>query len=119
LISALTYRKLIRYVDGRIQKLHAPGPNTSKDVKERFDTDLEAWEIGNEHARSILLSTLPETYQIKIIGLDSAMDGWDTIKSKFDNQSEMVQIDLLRQMNQTRCAEDADPRETIQTLQAL
>jgi hypothetical protein len=101
LISALTYRKLIQYVDGCIQKPHAPGPNASKDVKERFDTDLEVWETGNEHAWSILLSTLPETYQIKIIRLDSAMEGWDTIKSKFDNQSKMVQIDLLHQMNQT------------------
>jgi hypothetical protein len=31
----------------------------------------------------------------------------------------MVQIDILRQMNQTRCTEDADPRETIQILQTL
>jgi hypothetical protein len=31
----------------------------------------------------------------------------------------MVHIDLLWQMNQTQCAEDADPWETIQTLQAL
>jgi hypothetical protein len=67
------------------------------------------WEIGNENAQFSLLSTLPETYQIEIIGLHSAMPGWDTIKSKFDNQSEMVHIDLLWQMNQTQCAEDADP----------
>jgi hypothetical protein len=58
-------------------------------------------------------------YQIEVVGLESAKETWETICSKFDNQSEMVQIDLLQQMNQTRCAEDADPCDTIQILQTL
>jgi hypothetical protein len=86
---------------------------------EKYETTLKLWEIRNEHACSIILSTLLETYQIEVIGLENAKETWDVICSKFDNQSEMVQIDLLRQMNQSRCPEDADPRETIQALQTL
>jgi hypothetical protein len=94
-----------------------PGANATTKILEEYEADLEAWEVGNEHVCSVILSTLPETYQIEVVGLNSAKETWETICSKFDNQSEMVQIDLLHQMNQTRCVEDADPRDTIQILQ--
>jgi hypothetical protein len=77
------------------------------------------WEIGNEHAHAILLSMLLEMYQIKSIDQETATGTWKIISSKFDNQSVMVQVDLLWQMNQVWCAEDSDPHETIQMLQAL
>jgi len=37
-----------------------PTENTTTDVKEKYRDDLETWEIGNEHACSIVLSVLPE-----------------------------------------------------------
>jgi hypothetical protein len=119
ILSALTYWKMICYVDGWAQKPKAPSTSAAADVKEKYKNDLETWEIRNEHAWSIILSTLPESYQIKVIGLKTAAEAWKMISSKFNNQSEIVQIDLLQQINQTRCAEDADPCETIQTLQTL
>jgi hypothetical protein len=113
ILSALTYQKIIHYVNGQAQKPKAPSTSTAADVKEKYENDLETWEIGNEHVWSIILSTLPESYQIEVIGLETAAEAWKMISSKFDNQSEMVQIDLLQQMNQTRCAKDADPCETF------
>jgi hypothetical protein len=101
IVSALTYRRVICYVDGRAQKPQTPGSRATSDIIKKYETDLETWEIGNEHARSIILSTLPETYQIEVVGLETAKQTWELICSKFDNQSEMVQIDLLHQMNQT------------------
>ena len=118
-LSVLTYRRIICHVDGCAQKPTTPTNKADAAAMEKYKTALEMWEIGNEHAHSVILSTLPETYQIEVVGLESAKETWDLISSKFDNQSEMVQIDLLRQMNQTHCAEDADPRETIQALQTL
>jgi hypothetical protein len=65
------------------------------------------------------LSTISETYQIEVVSLKDAKATWELICSKFDNQSKIVQIDLLHQMNQTQCPKDADPCKTIQTLQVL
>jgi hypothetical protein len=119
MLSALNYRRIICYVDGGAQKPKAPATHAASNVKEKYKNDLETWEIRNKHAWSILLSTLPEAYQIEVIELKTAIDTWETISSKFDNQSEMVQIDLLQQMNQTQCVKDSGPCKTIQTLQAL
>jgi hypothetical protein len=118
IVSAITYRKLIWYLDGHTKQSHAPSANAT-DVKENYENDLDTWQAGNEHVHSIILSTLPETYQIEVISIPTAADVWKNIFEKFDDQSEMVQIDILHQMNQTHCAEDADPRKTIQILQTL
>jgi hypothetical protein len=97
IISALTYRRVIHYVDSCVKKPQAPSTNTMSDVKDKYENDLENWEIGNEHARLIILSTLLETYQNEVIGLQTAAETWKSISSKFDDQSKMVQIDILRQ----------------------
>jgi hypothetical protein len=119
IISAITYRKLIQYLDGRAKQPHTPPANAPADVEENYENDLDTWQAGNEHIHSIILSTLPETYQFEVISIPTAADVWKNISAKFDDQSKMVQIDILHQMNQTHCTEDADPRETIQRLQTL
>jgi hypothetical protein len=119
MISVLTYRKLIPYVDGRAQKPKVPNANAMNDIKQKFDNKLKMWEIRNKHAHLILSSMLPEMYQIKIIGQETATGTWKIISSKFGNQSVIVQIDLLQQMNQLQCIEDTDPCQTIQMLQVL
>jgi hypothetical protein len=50
IVSALTYRRVIHYIDGCAQKPQTPGSRATSDIIEKYETDLETWEIGNEHA---------------------------------------------------------------------
>jgi hypothetical protein len=101
IVSVLIYQRVIHYVNGHAQKPQTPGSRANSDVIEKYETDLKIWEIENEHAQSIVLSTLPKIYQIEVVRLETAKQTWEPICSKFNNQSEIVQIDLLHQMNQT------------------
>ena len=84
-----------------------------------YNNRLDEWMIQTEHARSLILSTIPETLQIEIITAKSAYEAWSIVCTKYDNQSEMVQADIMGQMYQVRCTDDTDPHKTIQTLQSL
>ncbi|GJJ11497.1 hypothetical protein Clacol_005730 [Clathrus columnatus] len=73
---------------------------TETQVKE-YNNRLDEWMILNEHVRSLIMSTILETLQIEVITTELASEAWKIVTSKFDNQSEMVQANLLVQMYQT------------------
>ena len=50
MLSTLTYRRIIHYVDGRAKKPEQPPAHAPNSAKEKYKSNLETWEIGNEHA---------------------------------------------------------------------
>ncbi|KAF9799647.1 hypothetical protein IEO21_10534 [Rhodonia placenta] len=67
----------------------------------------------------MLFQTLPESLKLRIAPLQKASEAWQVVVDEYDNQGEFVQVELLRQMHALRCAEDSDPRQTLNQLEKL
>lgn len=111
-------RRLLRYINGEAKKPVKPEREDAT-LLEKYNIELDNWTFLNEVARLTIMGSIPEHLQIEALSIKSAAKVWTTICGRFDNQSEMVQADILVQMHHTRCPDDGDPRETIKALQRL
>lgn len=117
--SAITAKGLRRHLIGTAKEPNPPKKDATTDDLEKHEDAIELYLQAREAANSMIFSTIPERLQIKVIALKSTKEIWETIQQEFEDQSEIVQIDILHRMIMTRGSDDKDPRETLDTLLQL
>ncbi|KZT00140.1 uncharacterized protein LAESUDRAFT_606225, partial [Laetiporus sulphureus 93-53] len=118
--SAVTAKKLVRYLDGRDKEPTAPtAPGVDSDADEAYADAYDTWAAGHEAIKTLLYQTLPETLKLRIIPEKKASGAWKVVIAEYDNRGDFVQAELLRRMHALRCTEEKDPRPTLDKLQKL
>ena len=127
--SHATSKKLLRYFEGHAKapvqlqsKLNskdqsAPPISPSAAALTAYDNELDVCIKKNEFIKTILFQTLPKMLKLKILNIDSAHKAWEVIKAKYNEQGELAQVDIIRQMNALRCAEGEYPHQIISQLE--
>ncbi|KAF9799717.1 hypothetical protein IEO21_10510 [Rhodonia placenta] len=118
--AAVYAKGLVRFLEGCDK---APVPTTAlgidPDADEHYESANDVWVAKHQSIRTILFQTLPESLKLRITSLQKASEAWQVIVDEYDNQGEFVQVELLRQMHALRCAEDSDPRPTLNQLEKV
>src|SRR6202012_6012637 len=120
------YRKrLIDYICGQAgYQKHFTGrakPPTPLTPIEKNDADkVDAYEdamdeyIQKQSAiRSIILGSLPEKIQIRIINKNHVADLWSALCQLYEDQNAVMQAHLLSQLHRIQTPEGGDPLKTI------
>ncbi|KAF9794104.1 hypothetical protein IEO21_11214 [Rhodonia placenta] len=118
--AAVYAKGLVRFLEGR-DKAPVPttAPGVDPDADEHYESANDVWVAKHQSIWTILFQTLPESLKLRIASLQKASEAWQVIVDEYDNQGEFVQVELLRQMHALRCAEDSDPRPTLNQLEKV
>jgi muconolactone delta-isomerase len=130
--SAITERpKLGRHLGGCTLKPKAPTekPNNpdAPDEKqivptetemEEYEDKLDEWNQQEQAIKTILYSTLTETWKLKI-STHSAHASWTLLQSNFHNLGTLQQADIPLQINKVCSAHGMDPCTATNTLERL
>ncbi|KAJ3473669.1 hypothetical protein NLI96_g12886 [Meripilus lineatus] len=121
LTSLVTSKGLKRYLAGTEQQPAAPEkPGEDFEADEKFENAKDVWESKHEAIKTLFYQTLPETLKLKIIGLTRASEAWAVITDEFDNQGDIVQVNLMGQMTALQTTdEEGDPRPALAKLEKL
>jgi len=130
LLTAVRARGLMRYIDGRAA-MPAPfafKPNTKTLVKadgkteptdaekEELEDKTDEWYQKDGLVSQHILSTITDRLLIRVKNLPDASKIWEEIRTIHEGKTELVQIDLRRRLQETRCEEAADVRNHISEL---
>ena len=117
--SAVIAKKLRRYLNGTAKEPSPPAvPGADPDADEKYEDALDVFESCHAAIKTLLFQTLPEPLKLKISSKTKADECWKIVTDTYDSQGDFIQVDILRQMNSLRCA-DEDPRPTLLELQRL
>lgn len=116
--AAVYAKGLVRFLEGRDKApIPTTAPGVDPDADERYESANDVWVAKHQFIRTMLFQTLPESLKLGIAPLQKASDAWQVVVDEYDNPGEFVQVELPRQMHALRCAEDSDPRPTLNQLE--
>jgi hypothetical protein len=78
--------------------------------------DYEQKEAG---VKQQIFNTIYDSLLIRVQKHTKASDVWDAILKEMEGKSEMVKVDLQRQMLEKQCSEEADVKTHLETLQRM
>jgi hypothetical protein len=119
-LTALGARGLMRYADGRAVKpvpftLDSAGKTVKKDGTPATQTEIDdsdekidIYHQKNSLVKQQIFSTITDRLLLRVQKLDEASKIWAEICTIHEGKSELVQIDLRRRLQETRCDEGGD-----------
>src|SRR5258705_6175566 len=123
LLTAIGARGLMRYIDGRTKQPLAfeldPTGKTivREDSKPATEAEQEAreekideWYQKDAYVKQHIFSTITDRLLLRVQKLPNASEIWEQIRHIHEGKTELVQVDLRRQLQDTRCEEEADVR---------
>jgi transposase InsO family protein len=90
-----------------------------EDAADRYEEAMDNYSRKESAIRAIILSTIPEKTQQRIIHVRPASATWEKLCSLFEKQSIIVQADILAQLFEVRCGEGEDPLKTLDKIVQL
>src|SRR5258705_1212259 len=121
MLTAIGARGLMRYIDGRVKQpipfalSPATGEPLKADGKPATDAEIEALEDKldefcqkNSLVKQHIFSTLSDRLVLQIQILQTASKIWAEIRKIHEGRTELVQVDLRRRLQETRCKEGGD-----------
>jgi hypothetical protein len=75
---------------------------------ESAEKKMDDYERNEAHAKHVILSTTSPRLSLKIKNMATAKDMWDAVKVDVSNKSTLQQIDILEQLQEMHCSENAD-----------
>ena len=75
---------------------------------ESAEKKIDDYEWNEAHAKHIILSTTSPRLSSKIKAFATAKEMWDAVKADVSNKSMLQQIDILEQLQEMHCSENAD-----------
>jgi hypothetical protein len=107
-----------RHIEGTAKKPVKPGgEKVDADALEKYEEDLDAWQIKQSKVHTIITNTIPKTLRMDLLDKEMAAELWLGLKACFDNQSGLVKSDLFTRLNAIKCEDGGDALITIQQLQ--
>jgi len=132
MLTAIGARGLMRYIDGRVKQPipFAMSPTTGEllkaDGKPATDAEIEALDDKldefcqkNSMVKQHIFSTLSDRLVVRIKHLKSASMIWVEIRKLHEGKTELVQVDLRRRLQETRCEEGRDVRDHFTELMTM
>src|ERR1700753_3476791 len=96
-------------------------PTPLSDVDKRDPDKVEEYEdlmdefLHKQSAiRSIILGSLPEKIQVRLIGATLVADLWTQLCKLYEDQNAVIQAHLLSQLHRIQTPEGGDPLKTIE-----
>ncbi|CDO71000.1 hypothetical protein BN946_scf184844.g4 [Trametes cinnabarina] len=119
-LTAVHAKGLRRYLEGR-ERMPTPttAPGVDSEADERYETALDKWTANHATIKTLLFQTLPESLKLEVLTLTRAVDMWRVVTSRYDNQGDFVQVNILTQIQRLKCEEGADPRPVLAQLAKL
>jgi len=117
-----------RHLAGRINRPLPPRPEKDEDnpdeqptvdpdEQEKYEQDMDDYEYIQSSIRNIILSSVSDRLKNRLLAAKSASDMWTKLRGIYENQSILVQADLLAQLYSITCEEGTDPLVTIDEIQ--
>jgi len=75
---------------------------------ESVEKKIDNYEQNEAHAKHIILSTTLSHLSSKMKGFATAKEMWDVVKANVSNKSTLQQIDILEQLQEMHCSENAN-----------
>src|SRR5882762_10276429 len=132
MLTAIGALGLMRYIDGRVKQPipFAMSPTTGEllkaDGKPATDAEIEALDDKldefcqkNSMVKQHIFSTLSDRLVVRIKHLKSASMIWVEIRKLHEGKTELVQVDLRRRLQETRCEEGRDVRDHFTKLMTM
>src|SRR5882762_8714080 len=132
MLTAIGARGMMRYIDGRVKQPipFAMSPTTGEllkaDGKPAMDAEIEALDDKldefcqkNSMVKQHIFSTLSDRLVVRVKHLKSASMIWVEIRKVHEGKTELVQVDLHRRLQETRCGEGGDVRNHFTELMTM
>jgi len=129
MLNTIGARGLMRYVDGRAAKpvpfaisaktrlpVKADGSATTEEEREAKDDKIDEWYQKDALVKQHIYSTISNRLLWRVKGLPDASKIWDEIRKVHEGKTELVQVDLRRRLQETRCGEGEDVRDHFSEL---
>ena len=92
----------------------AYGPGTINGV-----TLAARWAQGEATVKQAIAASVPDSIFNRIKGSTRAKDVWDALKALFEGRTQMIIVDLRRQLQTMKCGEDDNVRTHFDTIANL
>jgi len=120
---------MMRYVDGRVKQpipfaldtssgdpLNATGKKAMDAEIEAQDNKIDEWYQKDALVKQHIFSTISDRLLLRVKGLPDASKIWNEICKVHEGKTELVQVDLRRRLQETRCGEGEDVRDHFSEL---
>jgi hypothetical protein len=114
-LTAIGARGLMRYVDGRASKPEHFPHDEDEDHKtpteariEALDKKIDEYYQKDSLIKQQIFSTITDRLLLRVQKLESASSIWSEICDIHEGKTELVQIDLRRRLQETKCKENGD-----------
>src|SRR6266436_5809624 len=121
MLTSIGARGLMRYIDGRrvIPAAYAIGPKSKLPIKadgsvaseaeiEALEDKIDEFHQRDAYVKQHIFSTITDRLLLCVQKLGSSEKIWAEICTIHEGKSELVQIDLRRRLQETRCEEGGD-----------
>jgi hypothetical protein len=118
--TVIRARGLMRYLDGRAKEpipfeIDSSGKSIKPDKSQATESEIEdldkkidEYQQKDSLAKQHIFSMVSDRLLLRIQKLNSALKIWSEICTIHEGKSELVQIDLRRRLQETRCEEGGD-----------
>src|SRR5258705_3997095 len=123
---------MMRYIDGRVKQPipFALSPTTGEPLKadgkpatdaeiEALDDRLDEFCQKNSLVKQHIFSTISDRLVMRVKNLQTASMIWVEIRKIHEGKTELVQVDLRRRLQETRCEEGGDVRNHFTELMTM
>lgn len=131
-LTAIGARGLMRYADGRARKpvpyaidaktrlpTKSDGTAATQDEIDALDKKLDEFYQKDSLVKQQIFSTITDRMLLRVQKLEVASKVWAEICDIHEGKTELVQIDLRRRLQETRCEESGDVKAHFSELLSL
>jgi hypothetical protein len=107
-----------RHLSGSVKppKALTDAEKADPDNLEAYEAELDEYESKQSGITALILASIPERFQIRVMNCGTAHAMWEKLRSYFEDQSILILSDLLGQLHAIRHLEGTDPLKTIDEL---
>src|SRR5882762_10759793 len=129
LLTTIGARGLMRYVEGQAVKpepfkldpkgkklLKEDATEATEAKREAREDKIDEWYQKDSLAKQHIFSTIMNRLLLRVKKLPNASEIWEEIRHIHEGKTELVQVDLRRRLQDTRCEEEADVRNHFSEL---
>jgi len=84
-----------------------------------YEDALDEYEQMESAIQALILASISETHQVRVVGATSAHEMWSVLCSLYQNQNVVLLANLKRGLYQIICPDGGDPLATIDELLRL
>src|SRR5258705_12353065 len=129
LLTAIGARGLMRYIDGRTKQplafkldqatktiVKEDGKPATEAEQEAREDKIDEWYQKDAYVKQHIFSTITDRLLLRVQKLPNASEIWEEMRVIHGGKTEVVQVDLRRRLQDTRCEEEADVRNHFSEL---